>query len=295
MTYPLAELRDYIDWQPFFNAWEMKGKFPDILDNPTTGETARELYDDGQEMLDRIIAEDWLTPTPSTASSPPTRWATTWSCTPTTPHRGGSRLHHLRQQGEHRAGVPNRACRTTSPRGRRDWPTTWAASRSPPVWVPRAHRALQGRARRLQRDPAGVAGRPAGRGLRRAAARAGPQASSGATPPTSTLERGPDRRALRRHPAGARATPRAPTTPRRRRSGAARRRGARPASGSPSPWRCGPAPRSAGWYFSHPQSQYFVVGRLGRDQVADYADRKGWTLAETERWLSPNLGYDPED
>ena len=43
------------------------------------------------------------------------------------------------------------------------------------------------------------------------------------------------------------------------------------------------------------ESQYFVVGRLGRDQVADYAERKGWTLAEAERWLSPNLGYDPED
>jgi 5-methyltetrahydrofolate--homocysteine methyltransferase len=56
-----------------------------------------------------------------------------------------------------------------------------------------------------------------------------------------------------------------------------------------------PGAAVSGWYFSHPQSQYFVVGRLGRDQVAEYADRKGWTLAETERWLSPNLGYDPED
>ena len=51
--YDLAELREYIDWQPFFNAWEMKGKFPDILNNPATGETARKLYDDAQEMLDR--------------------------------------------------------------------------------------------------------------------------------------------------------------------------------------------------------------------------------------------------
>jgi 5-methyltetrahydrofolate--homocysteine methyltransferase len=51
----------------------------------------------------------------------------------------------------------------------------------------------------------------------------------------------------------------------------------------------------SGIYFSHPESQYFVVGRLGRDQVADYARRKGWTLKEAERWLSPNLGYDPED
>ena len=56
-----------------------------------------------------------------------------------------------------------------------------------------------------------------------------------------------------------------------------------------------PGASVSGWYFSHPQSQYFVVGRLGRDQVADYAERKGWTLAEAERWLSPNLGYDPDD
>ena len=56
-----------------------------------------------------------------------------------------------------------------------------------------------------------------------------------------------------------------------------------------------PGASVSGIYFSHPESQYFVVGRLGPDQVADYAERKGWTLAEAERWLSPNLGYDPED
>ena len=52
-----------------------------------------------------------------------------------------------------------------------------------------------------------------------------------------------------------------------------------------------PGASVSGWYFSHPQSQYFVVGRLGRDQVEEYATRKGWTLAEAERWLGPNLGY----
>ena len=56
-----------------------------------------------------------------------------------------------------------------------------------------------------------------------------------------------------------------------------------------------PGASVSGWYFSHPQSQYFVVGRLGRDQVADYATRKGWSQQEAERWLSANLGYDPED
>src|SRR3954465_15631121 len=59
--YDLAELREYIDWQPFFNAWGMKGKFPDILNNPASGEAARKLYDDAQEMLDRLIEEKWLT------------------------------------------------------------------------------------------------------------------------------------------------------------------------------------------------------------------------------------------
>jgi 5-methyltetrahydrofolate--homocysteine methyltransferase len=56
-----------------------------------------------------------------------------------------------------------------------------------------------------------------------------------------------------------------------------------------------PGAAVSGWYFSHPQSQYFVVGRLARDQVQDYAERKGWTLAVAEKWLSPNLGYDPDD
>jgi 5-methyltetrahydrofolate--homocysteine methyltransferase len=56
-----------------------------------------------------------------------------------------------------------------------------------------------------------------------------------------------------------------------------------------------PGAAVSGWYFSHPQSQYFVVGRVGKDQVEDYAARKGAPLARTERWLSPNLGYEPED
>ena len=56
-----------------------------------------------------------------------------------------------------------------------------------------------------------------------------------------------------------------------------------------------PGASVSGVYYSHPEARYFVVGRLGRDQVADYAERKGWTLTEAERWLSPNLGYDPDD
>jgi len=55
-----------------------------------------------------------------------------------------------------------------------------------------------------------------------------------------------------------------------------------------------PTAAVSGWYFSHPRSQYFVVGRTSKEQVTDYARRKGWTLAQAERWLAPNLDYDPE-
>ena len=56
-----------------------------------------------------------------------------------------------------------------------------------------------------------------------------------------------------------------------------------------------PTSAVSGLYFAHPQSRYFALGRIARDQVADYAERKGWTLAEAERWLAPNLGYDPAE
>jgi 5-methyltetrahydrofolate--homocysteine methyltransferase len=56
-----------------------------------------------------------------------------------------------------------------------------------------------------------------------------------------------------------------------------------------------PGAAVSGLYLAHPQARYFNLGRIGRDQVEDYARRKGWTLAEAERWLSPNLGYRTED
>jgi 5-methyltetrahydrofolate--homocysteine methyltransferase len=60
---------------------------------------------------------------------------------------------------------------------------------------------------------------------------------------------------------------------------------------------CAMVPTAAvsGWYLAHPASKYFGVGRVGKDQVVDYAARKGWTVEEAERWLAPNLGYDPDD
>ena len=108
--YDIAELRDYIDWQPFFNAWEMKGKFPDILHGPATGETARALYDDAQVMLDRIIEEKWLTATGVFGFFPAAAVGDDIEVyTDDTRSEVLTTLHNLRQQGEHRADVPNRS------------------------------------------------------------------------------------------------------------------------------------------------------------------------------------------
>ena len=193
--YDLAELREYIDWQPFFNAWEMKGKFPDILNNPATGETARKLYDDAQEMLDRMIKEKWVTANGVIGFFPANAVGDDIEL-----YRDSDRsevlttLHNLRQQGQHREGVPNRSLG--------DYVAPKETGLRRPRRRVRGHRrarwpgqdqGVQGRARRLQRDPAGVAVRPAGRGVRRAAAPAGAHRALGPRPRRGPGQPGADR------------------------------------------------------------------------------------------------------
>ena len=220
--YDLAELRDYIDWQPFFNAWEMKGKFPDILNNPATGETARKLYDDAQAMLDRIDRGEVADRQRRVRLLPGQRGRRR--------HRG---LHRrVPRRGADHAAPPAPAGR--APRGRpqpvagrlrgpprdRPAPTTSAPSRSRPGSAPRTgSRRSSKDIDDYSRDPARVARRPARRGLRRAAARAGPHRVLGLRPRRAPRQRRPDRGEVPRHPAGARATPPARSTPRSRRSG----------------------------------------------------------------------------
>ena len=294
--YPVSELREYIDWQPFFTSWEMKGRYPDILSNPAQGEAARKLYDDAQAMLDRVDAEGWLRPAavigfwPAAADGDDTvLFADAERTTELT------RLHHLRQQGEHRAGVPNRSLAdfvAPGSAGARDWVGAFAVT--------------------------------AGTGLPdRIAAYKEDLDDYNAILLEALADRLAEAMAERMHERvrtefwGHEANEQLTNTD----LIAERYRGIRPAPGYPAcpdhteketlfdlldvtkeigieltesraMW---PGASVSGWYFAHPQSQYFVVGRIGRDQVADYAERKGWTVAEAERHLAPNLGYDPED
>jgi 5-methyltetrahydrofolate--homocysteine methyltransferase len=294
--YDLAELRDYIDWQPFFNAWEMKGKFPDILHNPTTGETARSLYEDAQAMLDRIIEEKWLTASavfglfPASAVGDDIDVYTDESRTEVL-----TTLHNLRQQGDHREGVPNRSLGDfVAPRetGLPDHVGAFAVTAglgaeakirefkeqvddySAIMLEALADRLAEAFAERLhQRVRTEFWGHVAEEDLDNSALIAEKYQGIRPAPGYPACPEHTEKQTLWElldvtANAGIELTE------------------------SMAMW---PGAAVSGWYFSHPQSQYFVVGRLGRDQIADYAERKGWTMAEAERWLSPNLGYDPED
>ncbi len=295
--YPLEELRDYIDWQPFFNAWEMKGRFPDILNNPATGEAARKLWEDAQRMLDRLIEERWLHARAVVGLFP----ANAVGGDDIEVYADEDRtevlttLCNLRQQGEHRAGVPNRSLGDyVAPKetGLRDYVGAFAvtaglgsqekiaefkaalddysailleslADRLAEAFAERMHE-------RVRREFWGYAGD----------------------------EHLGSEELIRERYVGIRPAPGYPACPDHTEKrklwqllDVTARTGIELTDGM-AMW---PGAAVSGWYFSHPQSQYFVVGRIGKDQVEDYARRKGMTLREAERWLAPNLAYEPED
>ncbi|HRK46273.1 MAG TPA: methionine synthase [Nocardioides sp.] len=294
--YDLAELRDYIDWQPFFNAWEMKGKFPDILHNPATGEAARALYDDAQAMLDRLIAERWLTANavfgffPASAVGDDIEVYVDESRSEVL-----TTLHNLRQQGEHRDGVPNRSLGDfVAPRetGLADHVGAFAVT----AGLGAADRITA--FKQANDDYSAIMLEALADRLAEAFAERLHQRVR-----TEFWGHAPDEEldnvaliAEKYH--GIRPAPGYPACPdHTEKQTLWQLLDVEAATGielteSMAMW---PGAAVSGWYFSHPQAQYFVVGRLARDQVVDYAERKGWTLAEAERWLSPNLGYDPDD
>jgi len=293
--YDIAELRDYIDWQPFFNAWEMKGKFPDILNSPTAGETARKLYDDAQVMLDQIINEKWLTANgvigffPAAADGDDTIVYADESRSEVL-----TRLHHLRQQGEHRAGIPNRSLGdfiAPVETGLRDYVGGFAVT----AGLGSTDKIIEFKAD-LDDYSAILLESLADRLAEAFAERMHQRVRKEfwAYLPDESLD---NDALIHEKYVGIRPAPGYPACPEHTEKSTlwelldVDKIGIE-LTESMAMW---PGASVSGWYFSHPQSQYFVVGRIGRDQVVDYAERKGWDQASAERWLSPNLGYDPED
>jgi 5-methyltetrahydrofolate--homocysteine methyltransferase len=292
----LADLRRYIDWQPFFNAWEMKGSFPEILEDADSGETARKLYDDAQRMLDRVVDERWLTANGVVGLFPANSVGDDIEVyldeQRTEPHVV---LHQLRQQGAHRAGVPNRCLADyVAPRetGLKDHVGMFAVT---------AGLGAQDKIMEFKRDLddysaillESLADRLAEAFAERMHERVRRELWGYA--PDEHLD---NRQLIKEQYAGIRPAPGYPASPdhtEKRTLWDLLDVGTHTGMELTESMAMWPGASVSGLYFSHPESQYFVVGRLAADQVADYAERKGWTQAEAERWLSSNLGYDPED
>ena len=289
--WPLADLVEVIDWTPFFQSWELAGRFPDILDDAIVGEQARSLYADAQAMLARIIEEKWLTARAVFGLFPAAAHGDDVRVDGPT---GPVTLHFLRQQVDKPVERPDLCLAdfiAPAGSGKADWIGAFAVTAGIGIdaHVARfeaahddynaillkalADRLAEALAERLhQRVRTDYWGYAADEAL--------------------------DNQALI----------------------AERYRGIRPAPGYPAcpehsekstlfalldaPRHAGmqltegfamlPTAAVCGYYFSHPGSQYFVVGRVGRDQVADYAARKGVALSQAERLLAPILDYDPE-
>jgi 5-methyltetrahydrofolate--homocysteine methyltransferase len=289
----LSKLREFIDWSPFFLTWELKGKYPRIFEDPNLGETARKLFDDANELLDRIIKEKLLTARgvygfwPAASDNDDIIVYTAESRS-----KELCRFHALRQQWERKGQT---------------------AFHSLADFVAPASSG--------KKDYLGAFAITAGIGADELAKSFDKQHDDYNSILTKALaDRLAEAFAEYLH-----------AEVRRRWSyGRAEKlsnedlinekyRGIRPASGYPSQpdhtekqtlfnlldaervagirltesFAMHPAASVSGLYFSHPESRYFVVDRITRDQVEDYARRKGMSVAEVERWLAPNLGYEP--
>ena len=299
--YPLSDLVERIDWTPFFRTWELAGKFPAILSDDTVGEAARSLYADAREMLERIVGEDWLEARAVVGFFP--AYATENDDIVITPVDGDGdatgasvTFHTLRQQMDHRGR--NRANLSLSDfiapgsAGIRDYVGAFAVT---------AGIGIEHKVALFEQDGddysaimlKALADRLAEAFAERMHERVRLELWGYA--PDETLS---NDLLIAEHYRGIRPAPGYPACPDH--------------TGKATLWTLlqpdesigltltesyamHPAAAVSGLYFSHPKSRYFGTGKLGRDQLLDYAARKNVPLAEAERWLASVLGYSPEN
>jgi 5-methyltetrahydrofolate--homocysteine methyltransferase len=275
----LAKLREYIDWTFFFHAWELKGKFPAILDSPSHGAAARELYGHALELLDEIQQNHWLKARGVYGFWPARSEGDDLVL------ENGVRFPMLRQQVDHGDDKPYFSLADfIAPHG--DHIGAFAVTAGIGV------DELAGRFSAEHDDYKAIMVKALADRLAEAFAEHLHEVVR-----RSWYEQGPNLSSDELI--------------------AEKYRGIRPAFGYPAcpdhseketlfglldarsigmelteSGAMTPTAAVSGLYFAHPQSKYFMVGKIGRDQVEDYARRKGMTAAEAERWLRPNLGYD---
>ena len=289
--WPLDDLLPFIDWSPFFSAWELAGKFPAILSDEIVGTQARELYRDARAMLDKVITEKWLTAKAVfglwPANSRGDDVVINATSSPTT-------LHFLRQQVDKPAERPDFCLAdfiAPEDSGKQDWIGGFAVTAGLGI-EPHLERF------RAEFDDynaillKALADRLAEALAERLHHRVRTEFWGYAA------DEALDNEALIAEKySGIRPAPGYPACPEHSEKrtlfdllDAERNAGMILTEG----FAMLPAAAVSGYYFSHPRSQYFVVGRVSKEQVADYARRKGVDRAQAERWLASNLDYDPE-
>jgi len=294
--YPLEDLLPTVDWTPFFAAWELRGKYPEILDDPAKGTEARRLFGDAQRLLERLARERrlharavfGLFPANSVGDDDIEVYA----------DRGRTRvlavLHHLRQQMERPAGRPNLCLADfVAPRdsGLPDWIGAFAVTAGVGV------DELAGEFEREHDDYSAILVKALADRLAESLAERLHQRVRrefwGYAPDEQLDNAGLIAERYR----GIRPAPGYPACPDHTEKAAlfalldaTARTGIRLTES----WAMWPAASVSGWYFAHPQAAYFGLGRIARDQVHDYARRKGLDARAAERWLGPVLGYDPD-
>ncbi|MGQ0700756.1 MAG: methionine synthase [Panacagrimonas sp.] len=295
--YPLFELREYIDWQPFFIAWEMKGKFPELLNNPATSEVARKLWADAQTMLDQIIAEKWLTASGVMGLFPAQQvdGDDVAIYSDETFSTEIARLHNLRQQSQHREGVPNRCLAdfvAPTESGLHDYVGAFAVTAGLGC-VDRVNAFKKANDDFSAIMLESLADRLAEAFAERLHQRV--RKEFWGYIPDEHLDSGA---LIDEKYQGIRPAPGYPACPEHTEKATlfklldVEKNIGMTLTESMAMW---PAAAVSGWYYAHPESQYFVLGRINKEQVEDYARRKNWDLRTAEKWLAPNLGYEPED
>ncbi len=294
--YPLDELVPYIDWMPFFNAWEFAGKFPDLLTDPVVGEAASALYADATRMLKRLVAEKWLQ-----ARAVIGFFAADAVDDDIQVYTDGARrevalrLHHLRQQkgkSEEQAQLCLADFIAPAGSGRADHIGGFAVTAGVGI---EAHVA---RFEAAHDDYSSIMLKALADRLAEAFAERLHERVRREFWGYAADERLDAAGLIGERYRGIRPAPGYPACPDHTEKAALwrlldveRRAGIR-LTESFAMW---PTAAVSGFYFSHPQAHYFGVGQIDRDQVESYAQRKGLPVAEVERWLAPNLGYTAEE
>ena len=293
--FPLTTLRDFIDWSPFFHTWGLKGLYPRILDDERQGVEARQLFDDGQLLLDRIVSEKLLTAHgvyglfPANAVGDDVELYADERRAKVV-----ERFHFLRQQAHREGSEPCRSLGDFIAPKTTGFPDHIGAFA---VTTGLGLKELSNRFKAEHDDYSAIMAEALADRLAEAFAeclhkRVRDEWGYGRE------ERFTPSELIQEKYRGIRPAPGYPACPDHTEKGTIWRlldvqeNTGMEITESYAIW---PGSSVSGIYFAHPQSRFFSLGKIGRDQVADYQARKGWTLTEVERWLGPNLNYDPEE